>query len=259
MLPPPPAETRLRPMDATLRGLGHQTVREIYGDKRNYSRNDVGPHVCTRTKGLKRRLKKVRRANKRFNRRFARMERAADKLKKFDKHQILRPKPLALVQASVVDHDEGRSVADAAGPVDSIKDEEEEEEEESLGGGGNAWRDEHAVGAAAGGLEVTDEVIRQATTRLSRAREQLRSSTANHHTGAGVMDPFLGVYDLPARPMTSSVRQRMIGGAMRIDLSLDHLGVNLDEGGGEGDFSGNKRGKVWMGLSPEYEQTERWS
>ena len=61
--------------------------------------------------------------------------------------------------------------------------------------------------------EFTNEEIRQATTRLSRAREQLSrfnhermSATANtmySNLGHSIPDYSAGMYDLPARPMTS--------------------------------------------------------
>lgn len=253
MLPPPPEQTRLRPMDASLRDLGRQTVRGIYSDKRNYSRSDVGPHYLTKTNGLKRRLKKVRRANKRFNRQFTRMKRAADKLKKFDKYESLRSKPSAHYQTP--EEDEARS-EDATLISRNFVEASRSDDSQST------WTGESVpvplAEPAAEELEVTDEIIRQATTRLSRAREQLRSSTAMYQRADGIIDPFPGIYDLPARPMTSSVRQRMIGGATRIDLSLDHLGDGSDEDGDES-LVGSKHGKAWMGLAPEHEQTQRWS
>ena len=235
LLSPPPAETRLRPMDDCLRGLGRETVLGYLRDKRCFSRNDVDPQYKTKTKFLKRQLKKVRSANRRYARQFSKMKSAAESLNKFDKRLNMQP---FHVEATAHGSSGGGADDETEGAtIPSMKDGDEEK--------GESIKLENGTAESP---EITDEIIRQATTRLSRAREQLRSSTVIYQRGKN-MDQFLGIYDLPARPMTSSLRQRMIGGATRIDLGLDH--INLGGNVEDREYALRNRKNVWMGLSPE--------
>lgn len=240
LLPPPPEETRIRPMDPSLRSLGYERIVEYYGDKRNFSKNNVGPHYKTKTNGLKRRLRKARRSNRRFTRRYAKMKSAADSLNKFNIVKKTRPTKSEIESTTL---SQSSCFADVPNNADYSFAESLEQ---------HSSTEEHEIQG------VTNEEIRQATTRLSRAREQLsrfnqqRMSTAANHMhnriGYALPDQSSGMYDLPARPMTSSIRRRMIGCATRVDLNWD----DLDAPGPEGISSTNR--KAWMGLSPECDE-----